>query len=73
MSKEDMYVIAKCGRNQPRKKTVGWKLLVHWNGEYESWIHLKDMKEYHLVEVESLPTQGALLKNLLLHRGFYKP
>ena len=55
-----MYVIPKCGRNQTRKKTVGWKLLVQWNGEYESWIHLKDMKEYHLVEVAEFTNASGI-------------
>ena len=39
------------GHKRLRKSTVGWKLLVKWKDETESWVHLKDMKESHPVEV----------------------
>jgi hypothetical protein len=31
--------------------TVGWKLLVQWRDDLETWIPLKDMKESHQVEM----------------------
>ena len=34
-----------------RKTTVGWKLLVKWADDSESWIALKDMKEAHPVDL----------------------
>eukprot|EP00980_Cylindrotheca_fusiformis_P024074 scaffold11509_cov88-Cylindrotheca_fusiformis.AAC.1 len=33
-----------------RKTTQGWKLLVQWADDSETWIPLKDMKESHPVE-----------------------
>ena len=30
VSKEDMYVVTKCGNKLPKKKIVGWKILVQW-------------------------------------------
>ena len=33
-----------------RKTTKGWKLLVKWADESETWVPLKDMKESHPVE-----------------------
>ena len=42
--KEDMYVITKRGQQRPRRTTLGWKLLVRWKDDTESWIPLKDMK-----------------------------
>ena len=49
--KEYMYVVTKSGMKQPRKTTVGWKLLVQWKDNFESWINLKYMKVSHPVEV----------------------
>ena len=51
MSKEEMYVVTKCGSKLPRKTIVGWKLLVHWKDNSESWICLKYMNESHPFEV----------------------
>jgi hypothetical protein len=34
-----------------RRTTQGWKLLIQWADETETWIPLKDMKESHPVEV----------------------
>ena len=51
VSKEDMWVVTKCGSKLPRKTTVGWKILVQWKDNYESWIWLKYIKESHPFEV----------------------
>ena len=50
-SKKYMYVVTKRGRKRPRKKNADWKLLVQWKDKYEYWIHLKDMKDHHPVDV----------------------
>ena len=47
--KSDMYVVTKRGQKKMRKTTIGWKLLVQWADDSESWIALKDMKESHPV------------------------
>ena len=46
-----MHVVTKRGQEKLRKTTVGWKLLVKWKDQSESWIHLKDIKESHPVDV----------------------
>ena len=33
-----------------RHTTCGWKLLVRWKDNSESWVPLKDMKESHPIE-----------------------
>eukprot|EP00980_Cylindrotheca_fusiformis_P025629 scaffold14288_cov73-Cylindrotheca_fusiformis.AAC.1 len=47
VSMEDMYIPTKRGNKQMRKTTQGWKLLVQWADDSETWIPLKDMKESH--------------------------
>jgi hypothetical protein len=49
--KSDMYVITSHGQKKMRKTTIGWKLLVQWADDSESWIALKDMKESHPVKL----------------------
>jgi hypothetical protein len=49
--KSDMHVVTSRGQKKMRKTTVGWKLLVQWADDSESWIALKDMKEAHPVEL----------------------
>ena len=51
ISKEDMYVVTRRGQRKLRKTTCGWKLLIKWKDETESWVPLKDLKESHPVEV----------------------
>ena len=51
ISKTDMYVVTKRGQRKLRKTTCGWKLLIKWKDETESWVPLKDLKESHPVEV----------------------
>ena len=48
--KEDMYVVTKCGNKLPKKKIVGWKILVQWQDKSESLICLKYMKQSHPLE-----------------------
>jgi hypothetical protein len=50
VSKADMYVVTQRGQKKLRKSTAGWKLLVRWKDQTESWIHLKDLKESQPVE-----------------------
>ena len=49
--KDEKYLITKSGRRQLRKTTSGWKLLVAWADDSETWVPLKDLKESHPVEV----------------------
>ena len=51
VSKSDGYVITRRGQKRLRITTCGWKLLVKWKDGSESWIHLKDLKESHPVEL----------------------
>ena len=51
VDKQDGFVTTRQGVKKPRKTTQGWKLLVQWDDDTESWISLKDMKESHPVEV----------------------
>ena len=51
VSKSDMYVVTRRGQKRLRKTTCGWKLLVRWKDGSESWIHLKDLKESHPVDL----------------------
>ena len=48
--KLDGYVVTKRIQCCPRKSTQGWKILVQFSDESETWIPLKDMKESHPVE-----------------------
>ena len=50
VSKADKYLITTSGQKRMRKTTVGWKLLVKWADDSETWIPLKDMKESNPVE-----------------------
>ena len=50
-SKDDAFVITRRGMKRRRKTTQGWKLLVKWKDQTESWIPLKDLKESNPVEV----------------------
>ena len=48
--KNDSHVVTPRGQKRLRKTTVGWKLLVKWKDQSESWIPLKDLKESHPCE-----------------------
>ena len=49
--KNDGYLVTGTGTKRRRKSTQGWKLLVHWKDDTESWVSLKEMKESHPVQV----------------------
>ena len=51
VTESNMYVTTKNGKKRLRKTTQGWKLLVRWADDTESWIPLADMKESHPVDV----------------------
>ena len=51
LSKEYKYVVTRRGQKRIRKTTIVWKLLIRWMDGSESWIHLKDMKKLHPIEV----------------------
>jgi hypothetical protein len=51
VSKKDAHVVTRRGRKRLRITTCGWKILVRWKDGSESWIHLKDLKESHPVEL----------------------
>ena len=51
VAKSDKYIATRRGQRKLRKTTMGWKLLVKWKDGSESWIHLKDLKESHPVEL----------------------
>ena len=44
--KHDKGIVTQRGQRELMKTTVGWKLLVKWKDESESWIHLKDCLLY---------------------------
>lgn len=50
VAKSDKWVVTNRGTRRLRKTTKGWKLLVRWKDDSETWIPLKDMKESHPVE-----------------------
>jgi len=49
--KADGYVTTSRGNKRLCKTTKGWKLLVEWANDTETWIPLKDLKESNPVEV----------------------
>jgi hypothetical protein len=52
--KTDKYLTTTSGQQRLRKTTVGWKLLIKWADESETWIPLKDMKESHPIETAEI-------------------
>ena len=50
ISKTDKYITTSKGQRRLRKTTAGWKLLVKWRDQSESWIKLSELKESHPVE-----------------------
>ena len=51
VSKQDTFILDNNGRRRRRKSTKGWKLLVQWQDDSQSWIPLKDMRISHPIEV----------------------
>ena len=50
-TKDNKYIVTKCGQKKIQKTRVGWELLVQWRDQSESWIQLKDLRESHTIEV----------------------
>ena len=48
--KTDKYIATSRGQRRLRKTTAGWKLLVKWRDQSESWVKLSELKESHPVE-----------------------
>eukprot|EP00957_Ditylum_brightwellii_P013038 984620-Ditylum_brightwellii.AAC.2 len=48
---KDKYVRIYSNQRRLRKSSTGWKLQILWKDKSESWVHLKDIKESHLIEV----------------------
>jgi hypothetical protein len=51
VTQTDGWVVTKRGNKKKRKTTQGWKLLVQWKDDSETWVPLKDLKALHPVEV----------------------
>ena len=49
ISKSDMYIVTRRGQSMMRNTTCGWSFLIQWKDKAESWVPLKDLKEYHPV------------------------
>ena len=48
--KKDKYITTARGQRRLWKMTAGWKLLVKWRDQSESWVKLPELKESHPVE-----------------------
>ena len=48
--KTDKYIMTARGQRRLHKATAGWKLLVKWGDQSESWVKLSKLKESHPVE-----------------------
>ena len=48
--KAEKYITTGSGQRRLWKTTAGWKLLVKWKDESESWVKLYELKESHPVE-----------------------
>ena len=48
--KTDKYITTARGQRRLQKTTAGWKLLVKWRDQSESWVKLSELKESHPVE-----------------------
>ena len=45
--KTDKYITTARGQRRLRKTMAGWKLLVKWRDQSESWVKISDLKESH--------------------------
>ena len=48
--KTDKYITTPRGKRRLCKTTAGWKLLVKWRDQSESWVKLSELKESHHME-----------------------
>jgi hypothetical protein len=60
VQKADAFVVTHRGQKKQRKTTCEWQLLIQWKDGGEQWIHLKGMKESHLVEVAEFATARGI-------------
>jgi hypothetical protein len=51
VTQTDGWVVTKRGNKMKWKTTQGWKLLVRWKDDSETWVPFKDLKASHPVEV----------------------
>ena len=51
VTKDGMYIATNRAQKKIWKTTVGCQLLVQWQDQSDSWIHVKDLKESHPIEV----------------------
>ena len=51
IDKADKYLVTKSGSRRIRKTTIGWKMLVRWRDQSETWVPLKIIKENYPVEM----------------------
>ena len=57
--KTEKYITTRSGQRRLWKTTAGWKLLVKWKDQSESWVKLAELKESHPVEtVEFAKSRG---------------
>ena len=57
--KADRYITTGRGQRRLWKTTAGWKLLVKWKDQSESWVKLSELKESHPVDtVEFAKSRG---------------
>eukprot|EP00957_Ditylum_brightwellii_P067969 5160581-Ditylum_brightwellii.AAC.1 len=47
----DKCVTTYSNQRRLQKSTAGWKLQILWKDKSEPWVHLKDIKELHLIKI----------------------
>ena len=52
LSIDDGYVVTRRGVKRRRKTTAGWKILIRWKDDTETWILLKDWNESRRIETK---------------------
>ena len=60
VTKDDMYIVTKGGQKNIQKTILGWQLLVKWQDQSESWIHLKYLKESNPIEVAEFAKEQGI-------------
>eukprot|EP00957_Ditylum_brightwellii_P079327 6031338-Ditylum_brightwellii.AAC.2 len=48
---KDKFVRTNSNQKRLRKSTAGWTLQILWKDKSEPWVHLKVLKESHLIKV----------------------
>ena len=57
--KAEKYITTGRGQRRLQKTMAGWKLLVKWKDQSESWVKLSELKESHLWRQQNLQNQEA--------------